>query len=182
MAGETWLEIGRVAVVDAARRVVRVKPVAGCRQDFEGRDRFWLRMEQEDPFSVRVVSTKESRGLVRMEFTPGISRDMVGKLERARVLIPAESRAPQTGGMPGLAEVAGMRVVVSGGAPLGEIVEVIETPAGGAVRLRLPDGRSAALPFIEAVFDEVDWASRVITVKDPEPFLVLDDAGPDAHA
>lgn len=182
MAGETWLEIGRVAAADAARRSVRVRPAPGCRPDFDGRDRFWLRMEDEAPLSVRIAGLTESHGLIRLEFTPGVSRDMVEKLGRARVLIPAESRAPRPDGLPTLQEVVGMRVVVSGGAPLGEIVEVIETPAGGAVRLRLSDGRSAALPFVKAVFAEVDRVSGVATVTDPEPFLVLDDDGPDTRA
>lgn len=178
MAGEAWLEIGRVAAVDAARRSVRVRPVPGCRPDFEDRDRFWLRLEREAPFPARISGMSEAHGLVKLQFTPGISRDMVGRFGRARVLIPADSRAPRPEGLPALMEVMGMRVVVSGGMPLGEIVEVIETPAGGAVRLRLPDGRSAALPFIKAVFAEVDRVSGVATVNDPEPFLVLDDDGP----
>ena len=178
MAEAVWLEIGRVTAVDAARRSVRVRPAPGCRADFEDRDRFWLCLEHEAPLLVRVTGVSEAHGLVKLEFTPGISRDMVGKLGRARVLIPADSRAPRPDGLPALREVMGMRVVVSGGLPLGEIVEVIETPAGGAVRLRLPDGRSAALPFVEAVFAEIDRMSGVATVNDPEPFLVLDDDAP----
>lgn len=175
-----WLEIGQVVTVDAARRSVRVKPAAGCLHEFESKDRFWLCAGSGAPICARIAGMHMMRGLVRVAFTPGLSRDMVEKLGHARVMIPKTLRASRPDGLPGLSEMTGLRIVLATGELLGDIIEVIETPAGGAVRLKMPDGRTAALPFTDAVFTGVDRDRGLVHVADPGPFLVIDDVSPDA--
>jgi len=102
-------------------------------------------------------------------------------LGNARVLLPADRRTEAREEPWSLARAVGMRVVLPGGAVLGTVMETVETQAGGALRIRLEEtGRIAALPFIDAVIKDVDGLSGVITITDPEPFLVLDDTAPDA--
>lgn len=180
MDAASWLEIGQVVAVDAARRSVRVKPAVGCLSEFESRDRLWLRSGPETPLCARIAGMRKVRSVIQIEFTPGISRDVVETFGRARVMIPETHRTPKPDGLPALSEMMGLCAVQSDGTTLGVIIEVIETPAGGAVRLRMPDGRVAALPFLDIVFTGVDRSRRIVEVTDPDRFLVLDDACPDA--
>lgn len=176
----TWLEIGRVVSVDAAGRSVRVKPAAGYEHECEEQSRIWLQVDQEMPVSARVADVGKAGGLLKLVFTPGMSRDMVAVLGGTRVMIPAEMHTPGPETPVQLRDTVGMRVVVPGGETLGTVMEVIETPAGGVLRLSLAGGRTAALPFIEAVVKDVDARTGMIVINDPEPFLVMNDTAPDA--
>ncbi len=175
------LEIGRVVSVDAARRSVRVRPVQGRESIFESCDRIWLKSTQEKPIVALIAHMSRIRGLFRIEFTPGISRDVVATLAGARVVIPDQMDTPiRDAIVPGLADTLGMRAVLPDGQMLGTVMEVLETPAGGVLRILLEEGRTAALPFIEAAIQNIDGVSRVITITNPELFLVWNDTVPDA--
>ena len=181
MTDAGWLEIGRVVSVDAARRSVRVLPAAGSAHEFGAQRRVWLEMARECPMAALVAECNPSGGHLKIVFTPGVSRDMVAMLGNARVLLPADRRTEAREEPWSLARAVGMRVVLPGGAVLGTVMETVETQAGGALRIRLKEtGRVAALPFIDAVIKDVDGLSGVITIADPEPFLVVDDTAPDA--
>ena len=175
-----WLEIGCVVSVDAARRSVRIKPVAGYGHEFTAQRRVWLQVAQEQPVSARIAECGQAGGYLRIVFTPGLSRDVVAMLGNAHVVLPDDGRAEEQEAPWSLARALGMRVVLPDGATLGTVMETIETPAGGALRISQASGRSVALPFIDAVIMNVDRLSGVIMIKDPEPFLVVDDTAQDA--
>jgi ribosomal 30S subunit maturation factor RimM len=177
---ESWLEIGHVFSVDAARRSVRIMPNPGCDHEFDDRDRLWMQIAHEVPVPMRVARVSEAGNFQRVDFTAGASRDMIARLRHALVLLPREKRRPRPGALPSLQDMLGMRVELANGKLLGSVFEVVETPAGGAIRMTLPDKRTAALPCVDAVIKKVDVDSGVITVTDPEPFMVTDDAAPDA--
>lgn len=178
---QDWLEIGLVVSVDAAKRVLRVKSVPRCGARFEGCRRVWLQANAQTPVPVRVARTRELGAVWMVELTPGISRDVVADFRKARVLVMAEPLGAGTEEfVPCLADLTGMSVVMPGEERLGEVFEVMDTPAGGVLRIALPDSRTAALPFTEAVIASIDGASGVIHVVDPTPYLVMDDAAPDA--
>ena len=71
------------------------------------------------------------------------------------------------------------RTAVFGGELLGVVFETIENSAGGAVRLKRPDGSTAALALPGELMRQVDYESGVIRVGDPTPFMVLDDTSDD---
>ncbi|MGI6138855.1 MAG: ribosome maturation factor RimM [Candidatus Hydrogenedentales bacterium] len=174
-----WREIGHVVAVESAQRSVRIKATPNGLTEFESLDRFWLDIGTGNPFCVRIADKQFLRNLVKIRFTPGLSKDMVKKLVNAQVLLPLSSDAGEAEESFSLSTLSGLQVMVPSGEILGTVIETIDTPAGGVVRLEMHDGRTAALPFVDQVFKSVDRSRNVIHVADVTPFLVMDDLSPD---
>jgi 16S rRNA processing protein RimM len=77
----------------------------------------------------------------------------------------------------------GMAAVLVGGAPLGEVVDVLHLPHGDVLVVRRSDGPSNELlvPFVKAMVPVVDVAGRRLEVDPPEGLLDLT-SEPDAAA
>jgi 16S rRNA processing protein RimM len=77
----------------------------------------------------------------------------------------------------------GMSAVLVGGAPLGEVVDVLHLPHGDVLVVRRSDGPGTELlvPFVKAMVPVVDVAARRLEVDPPEGLLDLT-AEPDAAA
>jgi ribosomal 30S subunit maturation factor RimM len=175
-ADDAWLEIGKVVSVNAGSRNVRIGTRSGCVHELEGRDRLWLQQGSDPPFMVRIARMRADAKSCDVVLTPGISRDKVTTLKFARVLAPLETRRARPSTDWRLDDLVEMDVATVEGLRLGVVFETIETPGGGVIRLRLENGTSAALPWIDALIHSVDKIARIITVNDPEPYLVRDDA------
>ena len=69
----------------------------------------------------------------------------------------------------------GMAAVLVGGAPLGEVVDVLHLPHGDVLVVRRSDGPSNELlvPFVKAMVPVVDVAGRRLEVDPPEGLLDL---------
>lgn len=78
----------------------------------------------------------------------------------------------------------GMAAELVGGAPLGEVVDVLHLPHGDVLVVRRPDTAAEVLvPFVKAIVPVVDVAARRLEVDPPEGLLDLtagaDGAEPD---
>ena len=80
----------------------------------------------------------------------------------------------------------GMTAVLVGGAPLGEVVDVLHLPHGDVLVVRRSDASGPAaellVPFVKAMVPVVDVAGRRLEVDPPEGLLDLTaepDPGPD---
>ena len=70
----------------------------------------------------------------------------------------------------------GMAAVLVGGAPLGEVVDVLHLPHGDVLVVRRADnGNEVLVPFVKALVPEVDVPGRTLTVDPPEGLLDLTD-------
>lgn len=177
----SWLHIGHVIAVEPARRCVLVDPLRGCEEVVKRSRRLRLQAaaDESQVFSVRVINVQSGARGVRVQLSPGISRDLINQLNQAKVLIAADAFPPEFELPPILEQFLGMRVVGPGGIEIGTVFEAFETPAGLVLRLNVDGSRSAALPFIKEVIQKIDKASGIITVADPAPFLVMNDQKPD---
>ena len=74
----------------------------------------------------------------------------------------------------------GMAAVLVGGAPLGEVVDVLHLPHGDVLVVRRADNAAEVLvPFVRAMVPEVDVAARTLVVDPPEGLLGLTDSPPE---
>ena len=73
-------------------------------------------------------------------------------------------------------QLRGMAAVLVGGAPLGEVVDVLHLPHGDVLVVRRTDnGAEVLVPFVKAMVPVVDVAARRVEIEPPEGLLDLTD-------
>ncbi len=169
---ESWLEVGRVRSANARQREVRVVPVAGREYVFS--DLGWIRFRQggEEGLRCKVLRTRPDGEVLIVALGPGVSRDVVGQLRGARVVMTPDEMPPKPGSQVRLSDILGLKVLLPTGDPLGSIVEVFEGPANDAFAVDQGDGRRCILPVIEEVIMSVDVAGGTLEVGDIGPYVV----------
>lgn len=70
-------------------------------------------------------------------------------------------------------QLVGLRAEGSDGTHLGDVVRIDHAPASDLLVLRLPDGRTGLVPFIQAMVPEVDVAGGRVVITPPEGLLDL---------
>ncbi|MFI0469438.1 ribosome maturation factor RimM [Saccharopolyspora sp. 5N102] len=68
-------------------------------------------------------------------------------------------------------ELIGLRVERVSGEEVGEVREVLHTPAGELLSVRTTDGREVLVPFVAEIVPEVDLAAGRLVVDPPEGLL-----------
>ena len=129
----------------------------------------------------------------RGPLTVEAARDHSGKLVVAFAGVPDRNAAEQLRGTMLVVDAAdlpmpddedefhdhvlrGMAAVLAGGAPLGEVVDVLHLPHGDVLVVRRADnGAEVLVPFVRAMVPEVDVAARRLVVDPPEGLLDLTD-------
>lgn len=171
---DDWLHIGRIVAVNVARRQVRVAVIPGRECNLDGCDCLRLVAVGADPIQVRVSNARATNSEVIVELTPGISRDVVATLKNAVVLAPSVSGSRQAKACAGLHDLPEMRVVTTDGSLVGIVTETHDTPGGGIMRLQCDNGVMATAPVTDAFIVKIDLNAGIITVAEPEAFLVVD--------
>lgn len=173
MADE-WLHIGRVVVVNAARRQVRIAVMPKHVDIFSQCKRLRMTPPGSAPVQACIAVVRSADAEVTVELTPGISRDMVATLKHAEVAALMPDGYCQAEPAIDLQMLLGMRVVTVSGDFVGDVLETQETPAGGIMRLQCNQTVMAVAPVTDAFIEKIDLDAGVITVKTPEAFLVMD--------
>lgn len=70
-------------------------------------------------------------------------------------------------------QLVGLKVLDTEGACLGEVTEVMHTPAGELLTIRLESGTDALVPFVTEMVPEVDLESGTCVIDPPEGLLDL---------
>jgi len=73
-------------------------------------------------------------------------------------------------------QLYGLTVVTTGGAPVGEVAEVVHLPSQDLLVVRRADGRDVLIPFVAQLVPAVDLDDRLVVV-DPPDGLIDDAAG-----
>ncbi|MER7013452.1 ribosome maturation factor RimM [Saccharopolyspora sp. NPDC000359] len=68
-------------------------------------------------------------------------------------------------------ELVGLRAVQASGDEVGEVREVIHTPAGELLSVRTADDREVLVPFVTEIVPEVDLAAGTLVIDPPEGLL-----------
>ena len=118
------------------------------------------------PMRCRVVAARPAGREVVVTLAPGVTRDSVGRLKGAAVVLRPEERTPRPGGIPHGSELVGMRVVDEHQRPLGTVSSVYETGAHDALAIEGPGGETTIVPAITEVVRAIDMDRATIVVGD----------------
>lgn len=121
-----------------------------------------------DPASVgplTVESTRPHSGRLLVQFAQIPDRSAAEGLRGVLLTVPAD----QSGDDPDAYyphDLVGLRVVTEAGREVGEVAEVIPSPAHDLLLVRRDDGGDALVPFVVALVPDVDLPAHRITVVD----------------
>jgi 16S rRNA processing protein RimM len=169
---DTWRETGRVRSVNPRTRELRIAIRPGLGYVFVGLD--WIQFQETPgrPLRCKVASIKSDDSVAVVALAPGVSRDIVGRLKGAKVVVALEDWPARPGTDWRLADLMGMAVIQSSGEVLGTVCEVYEGPANDAFAVARPDGTRCILPAIDAVMLSVETETATIRIGDVSPFIV----------
>ena len=169
---DSWLEVGRVRSASAPAREVRV--VVKADYEYVFADMAWIRFRRgsDDRLRCKVLRVRLDGDTAIVALSPGVSRDVVGKLRGARVILTPDELPPEPGRKIRLADLIGLRVVMPDGKEMGAVVEAFKGPANDAIAVERPDGGQSILPVIDLVIQSVDLEQGEIHVGDIAPYVV----------
>ncbi len=122
--------------------------------------------------TIDAARSHSGRLLVRLE---GVSdRDTADSLRGMLLLVDADSLPdPEDPDEFHDHQLVGLRVLDTSGTQLGEVTEVVHTPAGELLGIRLTDGSDTLVPFVTEMVPTVDIAGGACVIDPPEGLLDL---------
>ncbi len=123
---------------------------------------------------VVIEAARDHSGRLLVRLAGVTDRDSADALRGMLLLIDSEA-LPETGDPDEFHDhqLVGLRVVDTGGVEVGEVTEVVHTPAGELLAVRLSDGGDALVPFVAAIVPEVDLGAGTCVIDPPEGLLGL---------
>ncbi len=184
-AADDWLVVGRVVGAQGLQGELRMLPRTDFPERFTRPGRRWLRLRQEAPRPVQLLSGRQLPGrelfIVRLE---GIaSREAAEALVSQELLVSADDRPRLAEGEFHLLELQGLEVrLAPTGTPIGTVVDLIHagndllevelndsagiTPAGGQAKRR-----RVLIPFVEPIVPRVEVGEGWLEITPPPGLL-----------
>ncbi|HEY3535398.1 MAG TPA: ribosome maturation factor RimM [Pedococcus sp.] len=124
------------------------------------------------PTQLTVQGTRVHRGIWLLAFEGVPDRTGAESLRGTRLFVDASEGLPEDDDEGWYEdELVGLSVVSVSGEPLGTVVALRTGTAQDLLAIRLPDGREALVPFVEAIVPEVDVPGGRVVI-DPPPGLL----------
>jgi len=120
---------------------------------------------------IRVQRSRPHGGVLRVAFEGVADRDAAEALRGAQLEIARELVPPAAAGEYYHFELVGCRCVDEREGELGEVVELVESPAGLLLLVARPGGGKVLLPFVESFLVGVDREARRIDWRLPEGLI-----------
>lgn len=176
-AGSTWRPAGKVRSVHVPRRELRVTPLPDAARALD--EAQWVRVAvagESEPVRCKVAGVRWHANEALVALGPGVSRDLVGRMRRAEVLVPEQALEAATEDGWTLTEIEGYDVIDAERGPVGRIAGGFETPAALILEVTGPDGTEWLVPAVEELIDGVDDAARAVRVHGIDAFAARQDA------
>ncbi len=126
------------------------------------------------PASLKVESVRPHQGRLLVVFDGIYDRTLAESLKGVRLHVDSADVPPSADPDEfNDHQLIGLRAVGPDGETLGEVVAVDHAPASDLLVLRLPDARSALVPFVKAIVPEVDLAGGRVVLTPPEGLFDL---------
>ena len=126
------------------------------------------------PRALTVRSTRVHNGIWLVAFEGIPDRTGAESLRGTRLVVEGPAPvADEEDDVWAEADLVGLRVVDPQGAVLGEVAGLVVGAAQDRLVVRLPDGRSAEVPFVEAIVPEVDVEGGRVVLDAPPGLLDL---------
>ena len=169
-----WSEIGVIRSVQPLRREVRIKPEFGLEELVAEQGWINVRMRDGSVLRCRVEQARVASPEVVMLLAPGVTRDGIGKMKGAGVLMKTAD-IPELAVLPWkVEEFLGLHVFNEDGVDLGMVPEVYSARGNAAFVVELPDGTRWVLPAIPEVVKLVDAEAEKLVLGDVRPYVVVE--------
>ena len=173
------LVVGRVVKAHGIRGEVVVEVRTDSPEErFAPGSRFVGRTGRGQMVSDREVTVEAARShsgrlLVRLE---GIGDRDAADAARGMLLVVDSDSLPDTDDPDEFHDhqLVGLRVLDTAGTRLGEVTEIMHTPAGELLAIRLASGTDALVPFVKEMVPEVDLRAGTCVIDPPEGLLDLE--------
>lgn len=124
-----------------------------------------------DRGSLTLRSAREHNGTWLLSFDQTPDRTAAEELRGTELLVDQEPQSDEDAWYED--ELVGLSVIDTQGRPVGEVVALHSRPAQDLLELRLSDGRTPLVPFVEAIVPEVDVRAGRIVLDAPDGLLDL---------
>ncbi len=168
--------LGTITSVQPAKRQVRIALRKGYKDAAQKLKSMELELRDGESMQCRLQTVKCDNENAHVVFVAGVTRDNVARMRGAQVVAP-EGSEPDRGSEFELEALLAFEVIEDAGAILGTVTGVLETLAGGILRIETNDGRRLMLPAIPEAIAGIDWDAERIVVNDIEPYAVENDEG-----
>lgn len=121
---------------------------------------------QGNPLPLKLVSTKGKQPIGMLD---GIDdRNDVEPIRQTKIYAKAEDLPETSEGEYYSYELVGLNVQNTDGETIGQVLEHHNFGAGDILEIKLANGKTELLPFIDEVFPQLDMDARVIILTKPE--------------
>ncbi|MBB1023790.1 MULTISPECIES: ribosome maturation factor RimM [unclassified Dietzia] len=123
---------------------------------------------------VTVEAARDHSGRLLVRLAGVSDRDSADALRGMLLIVDSES-LPDTGDPDEFHDhqLVGLTVLDTGGTQLGEVTEVVHTPGGELLSVRLSSGSEALVPFVARIVPRVDVVAGTCVIDPPEGLLDL---------
>lgn len=149
-----FLVIGQVGKAHGVRGEVRVIPQTDVPERFTWIDTIYI--GDDEPQPVAVEGARLHKNFVLLKLAGYDSREAVEQLRGQWLQLPEEEAIPLAEGEYFLYQLIGLEVFQDSGEQLGELVDVVETPANNVFVVQMPT-QQLLLPDTEEVVLEIDF-------------------------
>lgn len=123
---------------------------------------------------VTIEAVRQHSGRLLMRLAGVSDRDTADALRGMLLLVDSESLPdPEDPDEYHDHQLVGLRVLDTSGDALGEVTEIVHTPAGELLSIRLAGGGDALVPFVTEMVPEVDLPAGTCVIDPPEGLLDL---------
>jgi len=159
-----WIAVGRVGRAHGVRGEVAVLPLSEVPSRFEPGSRLFVGETGDRSLTVAASRPHQHRVLVR--FAEIADREAASALSGAYLFVPRGSSPSLPEGSYWPHQLEGCEVRTTSGRVLGEIREIVRTPANDVWATAGPDGAEVLIPALRDVVESVDVEARRVVVRD----------------
>jgi 16S rRNA processing protein RimM len=160
-----WIAVGRITRAHGVKGEVAVLLLSEVESRFEHGSQLHLDGSDERPLTV--VASRSHGGRVLVRFDEVADRTAAEALAGRYLLVPAESAPDPPQGAYWAHQLVGCRVRTEAGRQLGEITEVVHSPAND-VWVAAMGSEEVLIPALRTVVVSVDVEGGMVVVRDVE--------------
>lgn len=161
-----FLAVGQVVGAHGVQGELRVEILSDDPQRFARLERVFLGPDDENPVACHIESSRLHGGRVLLKLEGYDDRTAAEGLRQTMVFVPIEEAIPLEEGEYFEHQIVGLEVWTTGGELLGEVVDILYSPANEVYVVRRPgERREILIPAIADVVQDVDLDAGRLTIE-----------------
>lgn len=163
---EDLVLIGVIRKPHGIHGFVRVWPLTDFPDRFYDLERVILLQKGKPRIAAEIEAVREQGGFFLIKFAGIDSRAAAEELSGGEIAIPREECVDLPEDTYFHFDLIGLKVVLSHGETVGEVVDVQSFPAQDMLIVRRPEGQEIMVPFVKEIVTRVSLKERIIEIAD----------------